>query len=224
MFSLPPSPRYSEIRLVECCAGQYRPWVVRWRCYLLLLQSPTNTQFSIGTRFYILKIFFFSPVLISALIKFFKSSFFIQIIFKIWIFFCCKNWPISASRQGRRGRKKDNQFGKTLIQQWWSFDISCSQVHNPISPYIPVAGIFADFILGLKIWEQFLENDKLREESRILNVKIWSEIGVHDIATSGAFTHSLSDLRIANSWKIKDIISTETGIYLVLLEISNTKD
>ena len=113
MFSLPPSPRYSEIRLVECCAGQYRPWVVRWRCYLLLLQSPTNTQFSIGTRFYILKIFFFSPVLISALIKFFKSSFFIQIIFKIWIFFCCKNWPISASRQGRRGIKKDNQFGKT---------------------------------------------------------------------------------------------------------------
>ena len=89
---------------------------------------------------------------------------------------------------------------------------------------IPSAGIFADIISGPKIWEQFLENDKWREESKILNVKIWSEIGAHDIATSGASTQNLSDLRIANSWKIKDIIRTETGIYLVLLEISNTKD
>ena len=136
---------------------------------MLLAAAPTitNQYNSLLEGDFIFEVFFFFSVLISALIKFFKSSFFIQIIFKIWIFFCCKNWPISASWQGRRGIKKYNQFGKTLIQQWWSFDISCSQVHSPISPYIPVAGIFADFISGLKIWEQFLENDKLMEEAKL---------------------------------------------------------
>ena len=70
------------------------------------------------------------------------------------------------------------------------------------------------FYLRLKIWEQFLENDKLREETKILNVKIWSEIGLHDIATSGAFTPPLSDLYQIWELPIHEKLKISSGLGL----------
>ena len=118
--------------------------------------------------------------MISALIKLFKSSFFIQSEdhLKIWIFYCCKKWPTNTRIDQILFKPKiwaDDLLGKTSdTDNWWiefiaSIDIVKLEVVLLLRCGSPGSWQLSDIIIGSHhIWSE--SNQLLNSNSASLQI------------------------------------------------------